>query len=635
MERETFTDPDIQPNSQGFPAPQTLVLAATANSPYLRFRPHIRPLIDAAIVSFLVLGSFLLSALIVRAGGGSSQVASDSTLAPVAVIAVAVAGLVGFLVYTSRRKFHTAFQKLAEAEKRLRDVTDAAGEYIWEVDENGHYTFLSERVRDVLGYAPAELVGRHPFEFLVETSLGGVHSQSHVIVQNCKIFRDFEHQMKRKDGQLIWLSVNGVPVFGEGARFVGYRGAALDITPRKLAEQALIREKESAQSAAIAKSQFLAMMSHEIRTPLNSVLGFSDLLANSNLDTVQREHLEMIRKSGDGLLALLNDILEFSRADSESLIPKIEVTNIREFLQEVMALHRPLAKAKNLTLSVQVEESVPEWLGLDRARFRQILLNLAGNAVKFTTTGSVKVSASEGVRKPGSARFPLVIRVSDTGIGIPEDKRDLLFRPFSQVDSSATRKFGGTGLGLAICRKLASMLGGNVLLEKSSAAGSTFVLNCPCDPAESFRGSRPIRSAPHSPNPLPGRVLVAEDNPASRKLMQIMLSKLGLDLELASDGSEAVAKHTTTPFDLIFMDVQMPVMDGISATREIRELERLGKVSKRACIVALTANVLTEDREHCLKAGMDDYLSKPVNKESLAAMLAKHVAPPARQPPIA
>lgn len=534
-------------------------------------------------------------------------------------IGLCVAGLAGFLIFTSGGRFHAAYRGLAEAEKRLRDVTDAAGEYIWEVDREGRYTYLSDRVREVLGREPAELIGRHPMEFIAAPGNAEVVSRSDTIVANKASFRDFEHQMLRKDGTAIWLSVNGVPVCDEAGTLLGYRGAAMDVTARKEGEQALIREKEAAQAAAVAKSQFLAMMSHEIRTPLNSVLGFAELLAASPLDPVQREQIQTIRRSGDALLELLNDILEFSRAESGSTVAKPEPTELEEFVKGVMALHSPAASLKSIRLELSVEPDVPPALWIDRARFRQILLNLIGNAVKFTDQGGVKVTLSRSSASASRGLFPLRVAVVDSGIGIPAEKTGLLFKPFSQVDSSTTRKFGGTGLGLVICRRLAEILGGSVFLEASSDAGSAFVFECLCAEAH--------LPAPHAHDKkeaaLPAdwlpRILVVEDNVASRKLMRVMLGSLGLACEQASNGQEAVAMQSAQPFDLILMDLQMPEMDGLTATRTIRESTPPDAPKVR--IVALTADAMAGDRERCLEAGMDDYLSKPIRKDSLLVLL--------------
>ncbi len=515
-----------------------------------------------------------------------------------------------------------------EAEQRLRDVVDAAGEYIWEVDPDGRYTFVSERVREVLGYSPDEMIGRQPYDFVPPEDIEEMRATSDALVNERIGFRDFEHRFIRSDGRIIWLSVNGVATFDADGKFTGYRGAGLDITSRKEAEQALIQEKEAANAAVIAKSQFLAMMSHEIRTPMNSVIGFADLLSSSPLDANQRDQLEMILKSGDALLALLNDILDFSRLESAALPVSVDAVDLPACLQEVMDLYKGAAESKGLSLSLEIAPDVPVNVSTDRARLRQVLLNLVGNAVKFTDHGAVRVD----VRKDGDQADggPLIdIAVRDTGVGIPAEKRDLLFHPFSQVDSSATRRFGGTGLGLAICRRLAELLGGKVGLRSSGPAGSVFFFSLPMLPG----------GEPSVPDAGPGstagsagrmrlrdgvRVLVAEDNRVNLLLLCKMLSALGITCETVTDGGRCVSRHAESPFDLILLDVQMPVLDGLSAARAIREAEAAAPPARRVTMIAITADAMSGDRERCLQAGMDDYLSKPIRSESLAAVLQRN-----------
>lgn len=516
---------------------------------------------------------------------------------------------------------------LREAEERLRDVVDAAGEYIWEVDALGRYTYVSDRAREVLGRTPEEMVGREPFDFLPDDDQAAIRQKSGVLQDSKRSFRGFEHRMIRADGRVIWISVNGVASFDANGNFAGYRGAGMDITARKEAEQALIREKEAANAAVRAKSQFLAMMSHEIRTPLNSVIGFADLLSTSQLDEAQRSQLEMICKSGDALLELLNDILDFSRLESAGLTLDMGRLSVRPALQEVVDLYQAVASAKKVSLTLEVQPDVPEAIETDRARLRQILLNLVGNAVKFTESGSVEVTA--GLRDGNDGKKALCIEVRDTGVGIPEDARHLLFQPFSQVDSSATRRFGGTGLGLAICKRLAELLGGEVGLRESGANGSLFYLQLPSEIPDAEEGSTtdPVVRTEESGDfrlARPLRVLVAEDNRVNLLLIRKMLLVLGLESEAAEDGQICVEMHEAKPFDVILMDVQMPVLDGLSATRKIREREQAGEGVAPVKIIALTANAMAGDRERCLEAGMDDYLSKPIRMKALALLFQKY-----------
>ncbi len=534
----------------------------------------------------------------------------------IGLIGALIASMTGFFVYSSNGRFQKAYRKLAVAEKRLRDVTEAAGEFIWEVDTQGHYTYVSDRATEILGYTPAEMLGHHPFEYVHPGDLESVKKKSDDIVSQAIPFRDFEERMIKKDGSTMWAAVNGVPVKDDSGHFGGYRGATMEITERKLNEKALIREKEAAQSAAVAKHQFLAMMSHEIRTPLNSVIGFSETLSCSDLKPDQRQQLEMIQRSGDALLELLDDILLFSRAESGNLTFSPEPTRIRDFIERVVELHFQAAKTKMIGLSFHVTEQVPEGLMLDQMRMRQIMLNLIGNAVKFTSEGRVAVIVDG--RPIADGNFQLDVAVEDTGVGILPEKFESLFQPFIQADSSTTRKFGGSGLGLAICRRLADLMHGEICIESSSPKGSRFLFSCTCRVVEAPEIDR--RSTPaHEPR-LAGlglRVLIAEDNSANSRLLQLILKSFGCECDTAFNGVEAMEMHESSPFDVILMDMQMPVMDGISATAEIRELERRNPMLSRVEIIALTANAMNGDRERCLAAGMDDYLSKPIRRPEL------------------
>lgn len=513
-----------------------------------------------------------------------------------------------------------------EAAQRLRDVVDAAGEYIWEVDARGHYTYLSGRVREVLGFAPEELLGRSPFDLVPPVDLAAVRARSEHLGGRQTAFRDFEHRVIRADGEVIWLSINGVPAFNADGVWSGYRGAGLDITSRKEAEQALIREKEVANAAVQAKSQFLAVMSHEIRTPLNSVLGFADLLAVSPLNQEQKDQVDLIRRSGDALLVLLNDILDFSRIESGGLALDVQDVDFRACLREVLDWYRPPAAARGLDLVLEVEEDLPGVIRTDPARLRQILLNLVGNAVKFTENGAVTVRVwRKPLARPGWVS--VAVEVADTGIGIPPGKVDLLFQPFSQVDSSATRRFGGTGLGLAICRRLAELLGGEVGLRRSGPGGSVFFLELIAEvsgrPALRPREEEVFPKAAAASGRTK-RFLVAEDHRVNRLLIGKLLASFHLPVDEAENGRDCLQMHERHPYDVILMDVQMPVLDGLEATRLIRENEARDPTRPRVLIIALTADAMTGDRERCLQAGMDDYLSKPIRTQALAAVLERH-----------
>ncbi len=516
---------------------------------------------------------------------------------------------------------------LRETERRLRDVVDAAGEFIWEVDANGHYTYLSERVTDVLACPLDKLIGHHPLSLVPPEDIEQVRGKLREIGEEQKIFRDFEHRMIRGDGKIIWLSLNGVPVSNMTGQITGYRGAGLDITARKSAEQELIREKESAQTANRAKSEFLAVMSHEIRTPLNSVLGFADLLTETKLDAAQKEQVDMIRRSGDALLVLLNDILDFSRIESGKMPLQPTSVEIRKCLRDVADLYTATAKAKGVDVRLEVDPAVPNALCTDPGRLRQILLNLIGNAVKFTPAGEVVITAKKGDADPNDGRFPLLVEIADSGIGISPDRIGRLFQAFSQADSSTTRRFGGTGLGLIICKRLAELLGGDVCLRKSSPTGSVFALELPLVTVPVSTDSSMEDAAPEDARTFvmdaAWRVLVVEDNPVNSLLTQRLLASMGVASDSQPNGLAGVEAHERAPYDIIFMDLQMPVLDGLEATGRIRKFEASRPEIPPAYIIALTADAMSGDRQRCLAAGMNHYLSKPIRRPEMVAVLQK------------
>jgi signal transduction histidine kinase/HPt (histidine-containing phosphotransfer) domain-containing protein len=415
------------------------------------------------------------------------------------------------------------------------------------------------------------------------------------------------YERTRPDGRVIEIKRTALP----GGGFVT---VYTDITPRRRVEEEMRRAREIAEAASAAKSSFVAVVSHEIRTPMNAVIGTLGLLVDTPLDPEQRRYVETARESAEHLLAIINDILDLSKIEAGKLVLEPSDFALAPLLAGSVELFRPAARERDLDLTVEIGTGVPAALRGDAGRIRQILLNLISNAVKFSQRGQILVSVTR------DAGRRLRFAVADRGPGVPPEQRSLLFQPFSQLEGPDARRTGGTGLGLAICRRLVELLGGTVGIDQRPGGGSIFWFSL--DLPEAERAPEPApEPAPIAPHRRM-RVLLAEDSPANQLVAATLLRKEGHHVDVAGNGFEAVEATRTRPYDIIFMDMFMPEMDGLAATREIRALPG---PAGRVPIVALTANVMAGDRERFLASGMNGVLAKPVTGRMLAEALARHV----------
>jgi PAS domain S-box-containing protein len=524
-----------------------------------------------------------------------------------------VSGEIGGLIITTHdvTEMVEALERTERSEERLKLAMEIAEVHVWELDYRRR-ELIKVGTEDIF-FTEAKTYGELAADIwstLDPRDVARVQAEWERHVNEGAPFHP-EYRVTRGDDKEVWVHGAVRYLTDEDGQPLRMIGAIQNITARKTSERALVKAKEEAEAATLAKSAFLATMSHEIRTPLNGVLGMAQAMAMSELTDQQRERLDVVRQSGEALLAILNDVLDLSKIEAGKLALEEAEFDIGELASSAHATFAATAQAKGLAFDLAVAARARGVYRGDPVRVRQILYNLVSNALKFTDRGQVKVTVDRVDRK-------LLLTVRDSGIGVAPEKLTTLFQKFEQADASTTRRFGGTGLGLSICRDLAEMMGGSVGVESALGEGATFHVELPLSRV-ARRAKAPAPAAVEAAVPMPGRpirVLAAEDNGMNQLVLRTLLNQVGVDPVIVADGRAAVLAWEKEPWDLILMDVQMPVMDGPTATGVIRAREK-AEGRSRTPIVALTANAMAHQVLEYKTAGMDDFVGKPIEASRL------------------
>jgi PAS domain S-box-containing protein len=511
---------------------------------------------------------------------------------------------------------------LQESEEKFRTIFESFQDLYYQTDAAGNITLMSPSVTEMLGYASEEITGIHARELYADRA---EHEDLAFKLKEHGKVRNFEARLKSEDGFVKDFLINSTHIYDSKGEVIGTEGVARDISDIKKIQLELIKAKDLAESSLQAKNQFLANMSHELRTPMNGIIGMIDLLYHTINTDDQKEYVDTLRKSSEALLAILNDILDLSKIQAGKLTLNETGIDLHYTLSKLHSLFSNRANQKNLRFNYNITPHTPQFIYTDETRLLQVLSNLTSNAIKFTNSGNVHVNVSS-ISTDGDF-CTIMFRVKDSGIGITDENKKLLFTNFTQLDNSSTKSFGGTGLGLAISKQLSELLGGEIGVDSVYGEGSTFWFTINCRIAHNEEDiiqqqqqreeSEEVSKFEHNPY-----VLLVDDNLINQKVAEKLLMRLGCNADIASNGYEAIELATTRTYDLIFMDIQMPEMDGVTATNEIKKI--LGK----GCppIIAMTAYSMKDDADKFLGQGLDDYVSKPIKANFLHQVIQKWFA---------
>ena len=531
----------------------------------------------------------------------------------------AVGALLAFMgLLTSQvAKLEQREHELRDAVERSRVLLRNASDGIHILDHNGNIVQASDSFCTMLGYEPDQMIGMNVVQWDAQFSEEEVGNIIKDQISNGGRSL-FETQHRRLDGKIIDVEISGRPVVINNKTLLF--NSSREITERKAIQQSLVEARNVAMKSSSAKSDFLAMMSHEIRTPITAVLGMADLLRRTPLNEEQIGYLNTLAGSTRTLLTILNDILDISKIEAGQVVLESIEYSLPDAVNDTIALFKESASQKGLSLTSIIASTIPRRVVGDPDRLKQILFNLTSNAIKFTAHGYVTIRLL--VKKSVGDNLEIIIEVEDTGLGIPPDKLPLLFREFSQLDTSISRRFGGTGLGLVIIKRLIDMMGGNIEVDSHLERGTRFWFTLPLIVAP--ENTYISEHVPNQSNPRVARllrILLAEDNRINQMLVRTMLQKMGHTVEVADNGKIAVEAVVAHEFDVVLMDMQMPIMDGEEATKAIRAL---ASPWNRLPIVALTADAMVGQRERYIKAGVNDLVPKPIDWQVLSDALATH-----------